>query len=130
MFAKLTADMGNLITGQNISFYVNDVLVGTVNVNESKENITYIPTAAGLLPVNGDYSGHTNYTINIQNGLLNITRTNFNSKAIMDASSSGSGIMRISGDNVRLENLIFRNMDTKIFSGAVTSNSVNLTIVN
>ncbi|MBZ9570049.1 right-handed parallel beta-helix repeat-containing protein [Methanobrevibacter sp. TMH8] len=70
--ATLTDDMGNTITGQNISFYVNGSLVGSVESIEGYANITYLVNGVEgiILPVNGSYNGIGNYPIVINNGEL------------------------------------------------------------
>ena len=53
-------------------------------------------------------------------------------KSVLDASGSDDYIMRINGDNIRLENLIFKNGNTKDErkGGAINIYSRNVTVVN
>ncbi|MDR2966612.1 MAG: Ig-like domain repeat protein [Methanobacteriaceae archaeon] len=73
LFIFLTDDMGNTITGQNISFFVNGIFAGNATVVEGYANLSYIPLQFGFLPVTGDYDGHGPYNINILQGTLNVT---------------------------------------------------------
>jgi len=71
LFATLTDDMGNTITGKNISFIVNGIVVGSITSVEGNASINYtVPDFEGLLPVSGDYAGHFNYQISLLNGQL------------------------------------------------------------
>jgi predicted outer membrane repeat protein len=72
IYASLTDDMGNTITGQNITFYVNGSFFGSIESIEGYANITYtVNGAAGaILPVTGSYNGIGNYQIIINNGQL------------------------------------------------------------
>ncbi|RBQ23048.1 hypothetical protein ALNOE001_11710 [Candidatus Methanobinarius endosymbioticus] len=77
LYALLTDDMGNTITGQKISFYVNGTLVGFATSNNDGEAMIIFRVnnsmRPAVVPVIGDYGGHTGYPINILNGELNIT---------------------------------------------------------
>ncbi|KZX15647.1 chlamydia polymorphic membrane protein [Methanobrevibacter cuticularis] len=79
LYASLTDDMGNTITGQNISFYVNGVLIGTVESIEGLGNLMYTSNTLGILPINGSYYGHGTYSIVNKNGELNVTKLATNS---------------------------------------------------
>lgn len=79
---------------------------------------------------NDTYMPRTIDSINVNKNNVIIKGQSVNSKAVLDASSSSSRIMRITGNNVRLENLIFRNVDAKVFGGGISSNGANLTIIN
>lgn len=89
IFATLTDDMGNPVSYGNISFYVNGVLIGIVEVVEGYANITYyFNETEGIFPVTGQYSGNemnvstvngtvlVHYDINILNGQLIVGDTN------------------------------------------------------
>ncbi len=81
--------MGNPVSYGNISFYVNGVLIGIVEVVEGYANITYyFNETEGIFPVTGQYSGNemnvstvngtvlVHYDINILNGQLIVGDTN------------------------------------------------------
>ncbi|KZX17108.1 bacterial Ig-like domain protein [Methanobrevibacter cuticularis] len=72
LFATLTDDMGNTVTGQNINFIVNGTNKGSVTAIEGYANISLIITgsAGDLLPVSGNYTGRNGYDINLLNGTL------------------------------------------------------------
>ncbi|MCL2687405.1 MAG: hypothetical protein FWE58_02595 [Methanobrevibacter sp.] len=73
LFATLTDDMGNTVTGQNISFIVNGINIGFSTSVEGNAIINYkVPDFEGLLPVSGNYTGHTNYQITLLDGQLRI----------------------------------------------------------
>jgi predicted outer membrane repeat protein len=69
-------------------------------------------------------------SINVNKNNVVIKGQSANSKAVLDAAGSNSRIMRISGSNVRLENLVFKNVNANIFGGGISSNGGNLTIIN
>ena len=77
LYATLTDDMGNTITGQDISFYVNGVFIANVSSVEGKASTAYLITAdsEAILPVTGDYGGHEGYPILLKNGALLIPET-------------------------------------------------------
>ncbi len=79
IFAYLTDDMGNTITGQIITFIVNGTNVGNETSIEGYANLSYITSDFGLIPVTGNYTGSNGYSINILNGQLNITKLATNS---------------------------------------------------
>ena len=70
--ATLTDNMGNLVTGGNIDFYVNNNYIGTLFVNEGQVYIDYTPTVSGIKPVDGEYSGSGLYYIKIMPGQLRL----------------------------------------------------------
>ncbi|WP_225369958.1 DUF11 domain-containing protein [Methanobrevibacter arboriphilus] len=77
--------MGNPITGQNISFYVNNVFIGNSTADEGYASINYlINQTKGILLVNGDYSGHNDQNITIKNGYLLISKTKVLSTIILN----------------------------------------------
>ena len=84
--ATLTDDMGNLVTGQNISFFVNGTFVGNAEAIEGVANINYIINqGAGIVPVTGDYAGHPEFDIILRNGQLLIVANNtVTSEIILD----------------------------------------------
>ncbi|MBZ9570726.1 hypothetical protein KQY27_04090 [Methanobrevibacter sp. TMH8] len=74
LYATLTDDMGNTVTGQNISFYINGVWIGSLTSTEGYANITYLVNGVlgDILTLNGTYSGNMGYPIIIRNGELRI----------------------------------------------------------
>ncbi|OQD58824.1 adhesin-like protein [Methanobrevibacter arboriphilus JCM 13429 = DSM 1125] len=72
LFATLTDDMGNTVTGQNISFYIDGVFLANVTSIEGEAKLNYLVNQEpnSIIPVTGDYEGHTGYSIMIKNGEL------------------------------------------------------------
>ena len=70
LYATLTDDMGNPITGGNINFYLDNNLLATVTSLEGKANITFTPTDLGLILINGNYSGNGSDPVNVKSGQL------------------------------------------------------------
>ncbi|MGL6298876.1 MAG: hypothetical protein ACRC1M_06910 [Methanobacteriaceae archaeon] len=72
--ASLTDDMGNPVTGQNISFFVNNTFITSVTSNEGYTNVLYLvnQVPASRVPVYGSYNGIGTFDINIRNGTLSI----------------------------------------------------------
>jgi len=71
LYAHLTDDMGNSVTGQNISFLANGKTIGSAMSVAGYASISYIvPNSLDVILVNGDYDGHVNYPIDILNGQL------------------------------------------------------------
>ena len=81
LFAILTDDMGNTVTGRNILFYINGVQYGSITSIEGLAEINY--TAIGedgdLIPINGSYNGIGDYDIIINAGQLRIVKIASNS---------------------------------------------------
>ncbi|KZX14917.1 putative outer membrane protein PmpI precursor [Methanobrevibacter cuticularis] len=98
----------------DFDFIQNKVDSGTNMINLGNE--TYIPGSVNTVLVNKDS--------------VVIKGSSANSKAVLDGGGSGSRIMSVTGDNVHLENLVFKNADVNAFGGALASYGVNLTIVN
>jgi uncharacterized protein DUF11/polymorphic membrane protein len=75
--ATLTDDMGNTVTGQNISFYVDGIFIGNQTATEGQATISYLVNhGLGAVSVTGDYAGHEGFNIVIKDGqLLIITET-------------------------------------------------------
>ena len=81
------------------------------------------------ITLNGTYhSDKKQITINTDN--ITIKGKSPNSKAILDGSDSETRILRINGDNVHLENLIFQNVHADIWGGTISSYGKHLTITN
>ena len=76
VYATLTDDMGNTVTEQDISFYIDGVLIANVPSVEGKANTTYLVTQGpgSVFPVTGDYAGHDGYSIVLKNGELLIPK--------------------------------------------------------
>ncbi|MDR0911351.1 MAG: hypothetical protein LBM96_01955, partial [Methanobrevibacter sp.] len=70
--ATLTDDMGNTVTGENITFFVNGTAIGNVTAIEGIATLNYNANTAGIVPVSGDYEGHNGFPINNLIGLLDI----------------------------------------------------------
>ncbi|MGL4669040.1 MAG: hypothetical protein ACRCVG_00380, partial [Methanobacteriaceae archaeon] len=86
LFAILTDDNGNFITGQNISFYVNGEFVVNVSSIEGYANISYLINnpLGGVVHVTGSYPGSNNLIVN--NGEL-LLFTTVNSSIKLDKSN-------------------------------------------
>ncbi len=76
LYATLTDDMGNTVSGQRIYFYVNGTLIGsTISDRNGEAKISFsIPMSmrSSVVPVTGDYAGRTGYELNVLNGELDI----------------------------------------------------------
>jgi len=70
VYAYLTDDMGNTITGRNITFYLNGILIDSIESLEGYAmlNYTIIGEKASFLLVNGTYAGIGTYPIIIKSG--------------------------------------------------------------
>jgi uncharacterized protein DUF11/polymorphic membrane protein len=84
--ATLTDDMGNTITGQSISFYVNGTFIGNQTATEGQATIFYlVKHGIGTVTVTGDYTGHDGFNIIIKDGqLLIVTETNVHGTINLD----------------------------------------------
>ncbi|WP_333658702.1 carboxypeptidase regulatory-like domain-containing protein [Methanobrevibacter sp.] len=96
--ANLVDDRGNPITGQNISFYVNNIFIGSVESDEGSAKLNY--TVTGLpnntLSVSGLYGGIGYYPIMINNGELKISKLVTNSSINVSNGKVGK-LLAISG---------------------------------
>ena len=74
LFATLTDDMGNTVTGGNIDFLINEEIIGNASPIEGIAQISYTtPNFKGLIPVTGDYDSHIeDEPITLLNGQLSI----------------------------------------------------------
>lgn len=74
LYATLTDDMTNTVSGQNISFYVNGTLVGSRLSIEGYINLTYILSGSkgDEFSINGSYNGSGSFGIITRQGLLRI----------------------------------------------------------
>ncbi len=81
IYVTLTDDMGNPITGQNINFYMNGILLGTATSIEGQANLTYtvIGNDNDLIIVNGSYDGCGTYPISLYEGQIRIVKIATNS---------------------------------------------------
>jgi hypothetical protein len=77
LFADLTDDCGNPVTGQNISFYANGTFIGSIESIEGIANLTYKANGPDgtIIPITRDYDGHPNYSITILPCALKISKT-------------------------------------------------------
>ena len=73
LYATLTDDMSNPVTGGDISFMVNGELIGTDTSVEGYASVDYTANFNRLATVNGEYDGHDGYSINDLNGQLKNT---------------------------------------------------------
>jgi len=80
LYAILVDNMGNTVTGQNVSFYLNGTLVGTVESLEGEANLTYVIFGddGDLFPVNGSYDGIGGFPILLYEGQLRIVKITTN----------------------------------------------------
>ena len=92
IYATLTDDMGNPVTGGDIRFYINGKYIGTDSPEEGKAKITYTPTISGIVSVTGSYSGAGAHEINIKTAELKITKNNLDTIAEAEASMKNTGI--------------------------------------
>ena len=117
LFASLTDDMGNPITGGNISFYVDGVFKSSVMSIEGVANINYTPITTGILVVNGTYNSSGRYSITILEGAIN------SSSSIKLVTNSTIGAANtLAGQNVTISGLAN-------FNGVILANTtLNLTI--
>lgn len=70
-----------------------------------------IDDGANIQLTDNTYNAHSTKVININKD--NVVIKGKSDKSVLDASGSDSYIMRINGDNIRLENLIFKNGNTQ-----------------
>ena len=97
LFATLTDDMGNTITGQDIEFLVNEIAIGSATSIEGFANISYTtPDFKGLIPVSGNYLGHIDDPITLLNGQLSI-KTPTNTTILVPDSVTVGETVNISG---------------------------------
>ncbi|WP_394325432.1 hypothetical protein [Methanobrevibacter arboriphilus] len=84
--ATLTDDMGNLVTGGNISFFVNGTFIGNAEAIEGVADINYfVNQGDGIVPVTGDYAAHPGFDIILRNGqLLIVSNNTVNSEITLD----------------------------------------------
>jgi len=77
--ATLTDDMGNPITGGNITFYVNNTLEGSVVVEEGEAICPFTTNKPGIVTVDGDYTLIGDYELTVLAGTLEVNKVNTNS---------------------------------------------------
>jgi hypothetical protein len=121
IFAYLTDDMGNTVTGQNISFDVKGTLIGNTTSIEGYANLNYTPLNLGLVPVLGDYEGHVNYPINILQGELLIKIATSSTIIVKDPVKIGDNIV-ISGVLTDDSGNTLNNTLVNVTVGGVTYN--------
>lgn len=110
--------------------FVVDYTVTNTGFSDIQGAITGSSSGDQILLGNQVYSPDAlkNITVNVDN--IVIRGQSSSSKAVLNGSGSGSRIMWINGDNIRLKNFIFRNSDADVFGGALTVYGTNLTIIN
>jgi len=76
IYATLLDDMGNTVTAQNISFYLDGVLFENIESIEglAEFNYTVDGLPGSLIPVNGSYAGIGDFDIIINEGQLRIPK--------------------------------------------------------
>ncbi|WP_409200871.1 right-handed parallel beta-helix repeat-containing protein [Methanobrevibacter sp. DSM 116169] len=85
IFATVTDDMGNEITYQNVSFYINGIYVGFAKSIEGYANISYTVTERyGSLIVNGYYDGIISDLILKEGALQLISNTTVIGEIVFD----------------------------------------------
>jgi len=82
LYAYLVDDMGNTVSGGTVYFYVNGTLVGSaVSNRDGMARVSFtLPISLrplfgqpnNVVPVNGTYSGHNVYSIDMYPGALEI----------------------------------------------------------
>ncbi|MBF4469554.1 MAG: hypothetical protein ISP01_09140 [Methanobrevibacter arboriphilus] len=87
IFATLTDDMNNPITGLNITFYLNSTLISVLEVIEGYLNVSYFVDfeKGTIIPITGDYLGIGTFNINILNGellIVSITNSTINASDV------------------------------------------------
>lgn len=70
VYANLTDDCGNTVTGQIVTFIINGYIMATRTVIEGYASYDCLINFEGIVPVTGGYSGHGNFLIEIFNGQL------------------------------------------------------------
>ncbi|MGL4669042.1 MAG: hypothetical protein ACRCVG_00390 [Methanobacteriaceae archaeon] len=85
LFATLTDDKGNLITGQMVSFYVNNTFKGNITSIEGYVDITYLVNGSKgiVVPVTGSYPGSTDLKVS-KGELLFFANTTVDSSIALD----------------------------------------------
>jgi len=95
IYATLTDDMGNPVTGGEINFYINGKFIGTDSPEEGKAKITFTPTKSGIVSVTGSYSGAGSHAINIKTAKIKIIKNNENTIGKADMKNTGIPIITI-----------------------------------
>lgn len=145
LLATLTDDMGNAVSGKNVSFMVNGVLLGSVEVVEGLANVTFNADDCGLFGVSGNYSGidgsiyttifdmehngilaggyveGANYIININNGQLRVYNKNTQSSITVSPNIVKLGqTISVSGVLVDEDGNFVANVAVKVVIGGKT----------
>lgn len=120
------------INDNELTFNTQDVLSSSVQVNgESFDDIRDVVKDSkngDTIYLSGVYNGDGK-SISINTNNLIIKSKSSSSKAVLDAKNDNSRIFLINATNVRLENLIFKNMNSEKW-GAVCILKSHFTIVN
>ena len=79
LWATITDDMANTITGKNVTFIVNGINIGSAEAIEGFAKLNYyVNLNMGLYPVFGNYTGRGNKPIVLRNGTLEVVDVKFN----------------------------------------------------
>ena len=70
IYAKLTDDMGNPVSGKDITFNVNKTSITGITYVDGGAYISYTPSSQGIVVVNGNYNGNNPFSIDIKSGEL------------------------------------------------------------
>ena len=92
LWATITDDMANTITGKNVTFIVNGINIGSAEAIEGFAKLNYyVNLNMGLYPVFGNYTGRGNKPIVLRNGTLEVVDVKFNVTKISDKTIANVG---------------------------------------
>lgn len=105
LYVYLTNDMSNLVAGQNISFYVDRVLIGTIKSIEGYAEFNYavIGEDGDIFQVNGSYDRIGNFNIIINEGQLRIVKIATNTTTNAPNTKVDESITIISTLKIKIE---------------------------
>ncbi|MEA4956251.1 MAG: hypothetical protein VB038_00810, partial [Methanobrevibacter sp.] len=128
LYALLTDDMGNTVSGQRIYFYVDGTLVGSASSDKNGEaRISFtVPNSLrpSIVPVTGDYAGRDGYNINIRGGELDLpvitkleTKSTINVTSVVKVGQNINinGIATDENDNPLVNIIVNVTIDGQIF---------------
>lgn len=109
LYGFLTDDMGNTVTGGNVSLYVNGTFSGEIESIEGYVNLTYLTTnESGYISVYGNYDRYGTYSIDINNGQLLIAdKTNVKGEINLDkkeykVNETVNGVINVINEGIEL----------------------------